>query len=188
MKIYYKAQDRIVYQAQRGDVVLLGDALEFCKGYLIGFTNVSHFEDITPDNLRNDFMHGDFRLEMIADDVYAIILNTKRFLKNNVPLKYLMSPAHDFYVWNSDELKDMLGEYGSRLPGSPERPIHSVWVFLASARNIWGDKMPQPSSFIETIFNKSQKSKDGYNCDYANFYKAWERATTAGIFYVNCVE
>lgn len=187
MKIFYKAYDGSIYKAQRGDVILLDDPLEFCSGYLVGFTNVSNFKAIVPDNLRNDFMSGQFRLEMIADNVYAIILKSTHYLKGNVPLKYLMNAAHDFFVWNKDDLEGMMELYGSKLPGSPERPIHSIWTFLASARNIWGEKMPQPSHFIEVIFDESQKNRNGYNVDYANFYKAWHRCLDDGIFYIDSI-
>lgn len=183
MKILYKADNGNVRRAQRGDVILLDDPLEFCKGFIIGFTNVSDFKDVTIDSFRNDFMSGQFELEKIAEGVYAIIVKSKG-CPDKILLTHILRAAHDFFVWTKDDLECMMEIYASKIPGSPERPIHSVWTFLASAKNIWGNKMPRPFHFIEVIFDESQKVKNGYNANYANFYKAWHRCLDAEIFYI----
>lgn len=183
MKIFYKTDNGDVRRARRGDVILIDDPLEFCRGYIVGFTNVSNFKDIASDSFRNEFMSGQFDLNKIAEDVYAVILKSKG-CPDKILLTHILRAAHDYFVWNKDELEDVMQIYGSKLPGSSERPIHSVWTFLASAKTIWGKRMPRPFHFIEVIFNESQKAKDGYNVNYANFYKAWHRCLDAGIFLI----
>lgn len=184
MNIFYKSSDDYVHRMKRGDVILLNDPYEFCGGYIVGFTNVSKFKDITSCNLRYDFMSGKFRLERIEDEVYIIILNSSANNSNKIPLCYFIRDIRDVFFWNKDELNAMMELYKSHLPGKPERLIH-VWMTLNLLRKHWKQSDYKVDDFIKVIFNESQRNKDGYYLNDKNFAKAWDRCLDAGIFYVN---